>query len=71
MIYLYAVIFASYDVSNLKINCSDIEEIRTEVMIDEEISLEDKYNILNVLESKKETLSQSKEFCSYKTHSSI
>ena len=71
MIYLYALIFGFYNSSNLIINCSDYEIIRTEVMSDEDISIIDKNNILNVLEAKREKLNESGEFCLDKPQRSI
>ena len=52
MIYLYALLFASHDTYHWKLTCPDFEQVRISIMLDENLSMNDKYSVLNYLKSK-------------------
>tara|TARA_S200000501_G_scaffold185950_1_gene174907 strand:- start:2344 stop:2535 length:192 start_codon:yes stop_codon:yes gene_type:complete len=52
MIFLYALLIGSHDSYHWNLTCPDFEQVRISVMLDENISMKDKYNVLNYLKSK-------------------
>ena len=52
MIFLYALLLGSHDAYHWNLTCPDFEQVRISVMLDENISMKDKYNVLNYLKSK-------------------
>ncbi len=52
MIFLYALLIGSHDAYHWNLTCPDFEQVRISVMLDENISMKDKYNVLNYLKSK-------------------
>ena len=52
MIFLYALLIGSHDAYQWNLTCPDFEQVSISVMLDENISMKDKYNVLNYLKSK-------------------
>ena len=65
MIYLYALMIASHDSYHWQLTCPDFEQVRISIMLDEEIPMKEKYNVLTYLKSK------TVEDCSNQTLGSI
>jgi hypothetical protein len=52
MIYLYTLILASHNSYHWELSCSDFNQIRNEVILDEGLSMGDRMSVLGYLESK-------------------
>ena len=52
MFLLYSLLLASHDSYHWQLTCPDFEQVRISVMLDEEIPMKEKYNVLTYLKSK-------------------
>ena len=52
MFLLYSLLLASHDPYHWQLTCPDFEQVRISIMLDEEIPMKEKYNVLTYLKSK-------------------